>query len=117
MTKSFRTPLLFSIFVAYAFYLNGVLAGNDLIGNTLSPVVALLCALMILVSIKKIKDFRLYAILLFFSTIAWFCADSIWYFYVDYAIADPESSLLISALYTFPNIAYVIVLTHYIFAM
>lgn len=116
MIKQLKKDLpLYFLLVVFFLYFISILLGNNLWGNILSPTVAFLSSFFIFTSIKQIKNYKLYAIFIFFSTLIWAIADFLWLIYDNILFIDPANNHFINALYVLPNLFFVILLTHYIF--
>lgn len=116
MIKKSKQNLLLDLLLGTFFlYFLSIILSNNLWGNILSPLVAFLSSLLIFISAKQFKKYKLYAILTFFSTLFWGIADFLWLIYDNVLFISPENIPFINALYVLPNICFAILLTHYIF--
>lgn len=117
MIKQLKQNLLLdSLLTVFFLYFICIVLGSNLWGNILSPIVASLSSLLIFISIKQIKNYKLYAVLLFLSTLIWSVADFLWLIYENVLSINPESNHFVNALYVLPNLFFAILLTHYIFS-
>lgn len=108
--KQNRTIYVFlGIFVLY---FTSVLLENTLWGNLLSPMVALMSALIILKSIKQVAD-RVFCFLLFLCPFIWGIADLLWLIYSNVLFINPDGNTFIETLYILPNLVLVILISLY----
>ena len=113
--KSTQILTFSSLLVMFLLYFVSILSKNNLWVNILSPTVAFLCSLLIFISVKQIGNYKFYVIFLFFTTLFWGIADFLWLIYDNILFIDPANNYLINILYVFPNLFFVLLLTHYIF--
>lgn len=114
MKQSKRILTVYVLLMMFFLYFVSILFESNLWGNILSPVVAFLSSVSILISIEQIKRFRSYAVLLFLSTLIWGVADFFWLIYDNILSLDPANVCFINILYVVPNLFFAILLTHYI---
>lgn len=115
MMKQLKQNLMLSsLLVTFFLYSIIIVLGNNLWANILSPIVAFLSSFLIFISVKQIKQYKLYAVLMLLSTFVFGVADFLWLIYDNVLFINPENIPFINALYVLPNIFYAISLTHYI---
>lgn len=105
--------IVFTLLAIFCIYFTSVLLQSNIWGNLLSPIVAFLSAGVIITSVKKIKDYKICWVLLFFYPFLWGIADFIWLICDNIFLIDPENVDFISTLYTFPNIFLAAAITCY----
>lgn len=104
-------PLLLFFFL----YFISILLKLDFLGNIFSPIVAFLASLLIFVSIRKIKNSKIYSILLFICCFIWVTADFFWFIADDIILTNPFIMSILNTLYVLPNILFAVLLTYYIY--
>lgn len=116
MTKHKKNLILICLLLfLFLLYLVSTIFENKLIGNVLSPAIALLSSILILISILKMKINRMQSVLLFLSSFIWGIADFLWFISDQFFLKNPLHIPFISGLYVLPNILFAILLTHYIY--